>query len=111
MLVSGFVSGKIVLWDMVKGVIVKSLDAYHSAPIASVRFFHDLSAIVSVDSRGCVQKLSYSKVLPFSSSLNFKHDPAFLCKTLWMSYNVQTECLLDGGVCLSIPKYTRMFCE
>jgi hypothetical protein len=79
-LVSGFASGKIVLWDILKGTVLKALAEVHSSPIAAVRFYHDKEAsVVSVDTRGCVNKINFTK-------------------TMWMSsFNVQTECLLDGA--------------
>lgn len=59
-LVAGFVSGKVVLWDAVKGGVIKAVDL-HDAPITAMRFVQDMT-IVSVDARGCVNKTSFSKV-------------------------------------------------
>ena len=54
---------QVVLWDIVKGTVLKSLSEAHTSPIASVRFYHDREAtVVSVDSHGCVNKLSFTKV-------------------------------------------------
>mmetsp|Transcript_21775 Transcript_21775/g.44724 ORF Transcript_21775/g.44724 Transcript_21775/m.44724 type:complete len:1644 (+) Transcript_21775:148-5079(+) len=79
-LVSGFASGKLVLWDILKGTVLKALADAHSAPIAAVRFYHDKEpSAVSVDTRGCVNKVNFTK-------------------TMWTSsYGVATECLLDGA--------------
>ena len=79
-LVSGLASGKIVLWDLIKGAVLKALPEAHASPIMAVRFYHEKdSSIVSVDTRGCVNKVLFQK-------------------TMWsQTYSVQTECLLDGA--------------
>ena len=133
-LIVGFVSGRIVLWDIVKGTIIKSLSELHAAPVTTLRFFesggmtdcndvhnqvhsgrvndnsstnfsgrtlrnklserlrkggmsstsvglveHVEISFVSVDSRGCVNKVDLSRTM------------------LGMSYNTKIECLLDGA--------------
>jgi len=79
LLVSGFVSGKVVLWDILKGTVLKVVPEAHASPLTVVRFYNEgTTSVVSVDTKGCVNKLSFTK-------------------TMWMSYNVTVECLLDGA--------------
>lgn len=75
-LISGYTSGFIVLWDTIRGVVLKTVTETHPSPITSVRFLSDLK-VVSVDAGGLVNKLTFAK-------------------TLWGSYSMETECLLDG---------------
>ena len=75
-LVSGYTSGFIVLWDTIRGVVLKTVTDTHPSPITSVRFLSDLK-VVSVDAGGLVNKLTFAK-------------------TLWGSFSQETECLLDG---------------
>jgi len=79
-LVSGLASGKIVLWDLIKGVALRALPEAHASPIMAVRFYHEKDpSIVSVDTRGCVNKVLFQKAM-------------------WsQTFSVQTECLLDGA--------------
>jgi WD40 repeat protein len=49
-LVAGFVSGKIVLFDLLKGSVLKAVDL-HDSPISAMRFIHD-SVIVSGNPNG-----------------------------------------------------------
>ncbi len=81
-LVAGHASGRVVLWDTAKGSALKALPDAHAAPLVGVRFATTLAspkdpAVVSVDAKGHVAKLSYSR-------------------TLWGAWAVDTECLLDG---------------
>ena len=77
-LVAGYTSGYIVLWDIIKGVALKSvIETSNPSPITLVRFLTDIK-VVTVDAAGLVNKLNYNKNL------------------LWNSYGVETECLLDG---------------
>ena len=75
-LVSGYTSGFIVLWDTIRGVVLKTVTDTHPSPMSSVRFLSDLK-VVSVDAGGLVNKLTFAK-------------------TLWGSFSQETECLLDG---------------
>jgi len=77
-LACGHASGRIALWDVIKGIAVKTVDDAHAAPVAALRFYSDAS-IVSVDHAGVVNKLAFSKA------------------TLWASYAADVECLLDGA--------------
>jgi hypothetical protein len=78
-LVAGYTSGCIALWDVIKGTIVKSVPDMHPSPITSLRFISEKSlSFVSVDAGGLVNKVSFTKPL------------------LWTTYNVESECLLDG---------------
>ena len=38
-LVSGYVSGRVVLWDINKGTVLKTLPDVHAAPVTTLRFF------------------------------------------------------------------------
>ena len=76
-LASGYTSGLLVVWDTIKGVILRTVSESHPSPITSVRFLTDLK-MVAVDAGGLVNKLTFSKNM------------------LWSTYSVETECLLDG---------------
>jgi len=75
-LVAGYTSGYMVLWDTIRGVVLKTVTETHPSPITSVRFLSDLK-VCSVDAGGLVNKISFAK-------------------TLWGSFSMETECLLDG---------------
>ena len=79
-LIAGYTSGVITLWDVIRGIVLKSVYDIHPSPITSVRFLSDKdSSVVSVDAGGLVNKLLFSKSMIWASS-----------------YGVETECLLDG---------------
>lgn len=51
-LVCGFQSGRIVLWDMIKGTSLKAVSDAHENPVVSLRFLKDQKAVlVSVDTK------------------------------------------------------------
>ena len=75
--VAGYASGLLLLWDTIKGIVVRSVVDTHPSPIASVRFLSDLK-MVTVDAGGLVNKLTFSKNI------------------LWSNYSMDTDCLLDG---------------
>jgi vacuolar protein sorting-associated protein 8 len=75
--VAGYVSGVIALWDTIRGLVLRSVTDAHPSPITAVRFLKDFK-VVSVDSSGLVNKMTFAKNL------------------LWANYSVDTECLLDG---------------
>lgn len=77
-LAAGYTSGYIVLWDVIKGVALRTvIESHNPSPITNVRFLNELK-LVSVDAGGLVHKLAFSKNI------------------LWSSYSVESECLLDG---------------
>ena len=76
-LVAGYTSGMIVLWDVIKGAILRTVnETQHPSPITTLRFLNDLK-LVSVDASGVVNKLNFSK-------------------NIFGNYSVDSECLLDG---------------
>jgi len=79
-LIAGYTSGLVVLWDAIRGAILKSIGDAHTSPVTSVRFLPqpDSLGVVTVDAGGLVNRLIFSKAV------------------LWGSYHVETECLLDG---------------
>jgi len=79
-LAAGYAGGNIVLWDVIKGMALKSLveTTPYPSPIVSVRFFASDLKLVTVDAGGLVNKLNFSKNM------------------LWSTYSVESECLLDG---------------
>ena len=78
-LVAGYTNGTVILWDIIKGSMVKSVTEIHPSPITVVRFISEKNlSIVSVDAGGLVNKLTFVKTM------------------LWSNYNVENECLLDG---------------
>lgn len=78
-LIAGYTSGILVLWDVIKGVVLKVVGDLHLSPISSVRFLNEKELkVVSVDSGGLVNKLAFTKNL------------------IWSAYSMETACLLDG---------------
>ncbi|GFH54581.1 hypothetical protein CTEN210_11057 [Chaetoceros tenuissimus] len=78
-LVAGYENGTVILWDIIKGIMVKAVSDMHSSPISIVRFISEKNlSVVSVDAGGLVKKLTFVKTM-----------------LLWSS--VDNECLLDGS--------------
>ena len=78
-LIAGYTNGTVILWDVIKGTMMKAVSDFHPSPITIVRFISEKSlSAVSVDAGGLVNKLTFVKTL------------------LWSTYNVENECLLDG---------------
>lgn len=76
-IVAGYSSGLILLWDTIKGVVLRSVSDTHPSPITSLRVLSDLK-LVTVDAGGLVNKLTFTKNI------------------LWSNYSMETDCLLDG---------------
>ncbi len=74
---SGHASGIVVLWDTIRGIVLRAVHDTHISPISSARFMSDWK-VVTVDVGGIVNKISFTKNM------------------LWSNYSVDTECLLDG---------------
>lgn len=92
--IGGYTSGIIVLWDAIKGVVLRNIGDSNPSPITSVRFLSDLK-VVTVDAGGLVNKLSFSRNI------------------IWSNYSTETECLLDGtaGQILAmnvLPRYSTV---
>jgi hypothetical protein len=75
--IAGYTSGIIVLWDAIKGTVLRNINDSNPSPITSVRFLMDLK-VVTVDAGGLVNKLSFSRNI------------------IWSNYSMESECLLDG---------------
>jgi hypothetical protein len=94
MIISGYTSGCVVLWDAIKGTVLRSIHDIHPSPITTVRFVANLKA-VTVDAGGLVNKV------------------AFVKNILWSTYSTDIDCLLDGtaGQILSmnvLPPYAMV---
>lgn len=51
-LVCGFQSGRIVLWDMIKGTSLKAVSDAHENPVVGLRFLKDQKAVLlSIDTK------------------------------------------------------------
>ena len=74
---AGYKSGLVVLWDTIRGTILRKVDDQHPSPITSVRFLSDLK-VITVDSAGLVNKLNFTKNI------------------IWATYSMDVDCLLDG---------------
>ena len=74
---AGYKSGLVVLWDTIRGTILRKVDDQHPSPITSVRFLSELK-VITVDSAGLVNKLNFTKNI------------------LWATYSLDVDCLLDG---------------
>jgi hypothetical protein len=78
-LVSGYLSGKIVLWDIDKCTVLKAVTDAHSKAITAISFWKDsgISNVISIDLKGVVNSLSFSKLM------------------MW--WNVEKQCVLNGS--------------
>jgi hypothetical protein len=76
-IIAGHASGMIVLWDTIRGLVLRAISDTHLSPISSVRFLNELK-VVTVDVSGIVNKLTFAKNI------------------IWANYSMETECLLDG---------------
>jgi hypothetical protein len=74
---AGYKSGLVVLWDTIRGSILRKVDDQHPSPVTAVRFLSDLK-VITVDSAGLVNKLNFTKNI------------------IWATYSMDVDCLLDG---------------
>ena len=74
---AGYSSGMVVLWDTIRGIVLRAVSDSHQSPISSVRFLNELK-VVTVDVGGLVNKMTFAKNM------------------LWANYSMEPECLLDG---------------
>jgi len=78
-LIAGYTSGVLVLWDVIKGIMLKTISDVHPSPISTVRFLNEKDMkVVTVDSGGLVNMLTFTRNI------------------LWSTYSMETDCLLDG---------------
>ena len=78
-LISAYSDGSLVLFDCLKGNPLKQIQDCHPTAITSVNFIHETdTVVVTVDGKGLVNMITFSK-------------------TLWNSFTVESECLLDGS--------------
>jgi hypothetical protein len=78
-LIVGYSNGAIILWDIIKGSVMKSVTDLHPSPITVCRFVSDqIMNVVTVDAGGLVNRVIFSK-------------------TIWSSVGIESECLLDGS--------------
>lgn len=102
-LLCGYLTGEIALWDVAKGVALKRVTDLHTCRICRLQFINNLNdpgsstaipsefTIVSVDAKGVVNRGHFSK-------------------SLWSSLNAEFDLLLDGqsGIVLdmsTLPSY------
>ncbi|RHY31216.1 hypothetical protein DYB32_003664 [Aphanomyces invadans] len=65
-LVCGYHSGRIVLWDMLKGTALKVVSDAHECPVVSLLFLKDQKpCILSVDANGIANKVNFSKMMGY----------------------------------------------
>ncbi|OQS02659.1 vacuolar protein sorting-associated protein 8 [Thraustotheca clavata] len=65
-LVCGYQSGRIVLWDMLKGTSLKVVADAHDCPVVSLLFMKDQKpCILSVDANGIANKINFSKMMGY----------------------------------------------
>lgn len=76
LLIAGYANGMVLLWDLIKGCILKNI-AEDSSPISWVRFLNE-AKIITANVGGGVYRLTLHRNM------------------LWNSYSVETDCLLDG---------------
>jgi hypothetical protein len=90
-LVAGYGTGQVILWDVIKGAILKIVDS-HSSSICSARFTHTPMAGES-GRRGMIDNEKIGAVIVDAGGLVNK----LIFSRGWLSaYSVETECLLDG---------------
>ena len=75
--IAGYTTGALIMWDTIRGIVLRTITDSHTSPITCVRFLSDLKA-VTVDASGLVNKLNFTKNM------------------IWVNYSVDEECLLDG---------------
>ena len=77
-LVSGYLSGRIILWDVMRGVALKAVAGLHEMPITCVRFvMEDSPRVMSVDARGNANLVTFTN--------------------RFMGWGFDSQCLLDGS--------------
>ncbi|KAL3790130.1 hypothetical protein ACHAW5_000828 [Stephanodiscus triporus] len=90
-LLGGYGTGQVILWDVIKGSILKIVDS-HSSSICSARFTY-IPMAGDFGRRGMVDNEKIGAVIVDASGLVNK----FIFSRGWLSaYSVETECLLDG---------------
>nr|CCA20847.1 vacuolar protein sortingassociated protein 8 putati [Albugo laibachii Nc14] len=63
-LVCGYQSGRVVLWDMIKGSPLKADSESYDSPIVCLRFLKDQKPLLlSIDYNGLVNRVSFSKMM------------------------------------------------
>jgi hypothetical protein len=63
-LVSGYASGRVILWDAMRGAALKAVGGLHDMPVSAVRFvLEDAPRVLSVDVRGVAQLTTFSNRL------------------------------------------------
>ncbi|CAM9616752.1 unnamed protein product [Phaeothamnion confervicola] len=79
MLVVGYQSGRVALWNFMQGVLLKTVVDAHESPIVTVRCCHPSEPqVVTADARGVVNKITFRRVM-------------------WTAWVGDIECLLDGA--------------
>jgi len=109
-LIAGYTSGTVVLWDVIKGSVVKETSDLHTSPITSVRFIYSgglcgdggggsaagvTKVVGGVGGMVATTNGSLSVVSVDAGGLVNKIS---FSKTMlrWSTYNVDSTCLLDG---------------
>jgi hypothetical protein len=88
-LISCNMSGRIVLWDYIKGIILKAIPDLHAAHLTHLRLLVGSSGVTAVtaDEAGVVNKVQFRRIM-------------------WSAWVADVECLLDGAAgpipCLSV---------
>ncbi|CAM9254380.1 unnamed protein product, partial [Chrysoparadoxa australica] len=78
-LISGHTSGKLALWDLSRGVLLKAVTDAHTSLITYIRcLHHSLPVVTSIDERGVVNRVTFRRVM-------------------WSAWVVDQDCLLDGA--------------
>ncbi|KAL3810112.1 hypothetical protein ACHAXA_008245, partial [Cyclostephanos tholiformis] len=90
-LLAGYGTGQVILWDVIKGAILKTVDS-HSSSICSARITY-IPVAGDLGRRGMIDNEKIGAVIVDASGLVNK----LIFSRGWLSaYSVETECLLDG---------------
>lgn len=104
-LISGYSTGELALWDISKGTIIKRITDLHKGPISSVQF------LLNVDTGFAeINNSNFDCYIVSSDQLGNLHRTRF-AKSLWGSYSHDSSCLLDGtsGIVLQVSILSPMF--
>ncbi|CAK4068105.1 unnamed protein product [Aphanomyces euteiches] len=74
-LICGYHSGRIVLWDMLKGSALKVVSDAHECPVVSLLFMKDQKpCVLSVDANGVANKINFSKMIYYVADVDPIYD-------------------------------------
>jgi len=94
MLLCGYVSGEIALWDVLKGALLKRVTDLHKCRICRLQFILNVGESFEASSSKDAVKNEYFTV---SADAKGVVNKGRFSKALWSSYSAEFDCLLDGS--------------